>query len=80
MNVIDYDARRDPNAPSNLLSMSPGEEHTRRRRLWSHGLAGDVLKEYEEVIARRGLQLAEGLERSVGKPSVDLTNWINFFT
>lgn len=60
--------------------MTPGVEHTRRRRLWSHGLGSDVLKEYEEVIAHRALQLAEGLERFVGKPSVDIGSWINFFT
>lgn len=73
----DYDARRDPTAPSNLLAMSPGEMHTKRRRLWNRGLSNESLKEYERVIASRAKDLADGLERQ--QTVVDFVAWINFF-
>ncbi|KAL4247923.1 Cytochrome P450 superfamily protein [Abortiporus biennis] len=72
-----YDARRDPNAPGNLISMR-GEDHANRRRLWNRGMSTESLKHYEEVIANRAQQLVEQLQSSTGP--VDLARWIGFFT
>ena len=77
---IDYDARRDPNAPSNLLAMSPGDAHTRRRRIWNRGLSNESLKEYENIIARKVTELVDGLAQRASNKSVDMTSWVNFFT
>ena len=75
----DYDARRDPKAPSNLLAMSPGEAHTRRRRLWNRGLSNEALQDYEAIIARLAAALVQGIRQSTDG-TLDITAWINYFS
>lgn len=58
--------------------MTPGEMHTKRRRLWNRGLGNEALKEYEDIIAKCANDLARGLEKQRG--SVDIVAWLNYFT
>lgn len=77
---IDYEARQDPRAPSNLLALQ-GEAHANRRRIWNRGMSRDSLKEYEEIISTRANQLANKLaEKGKAGESIDLSAWITYFT
>lgn len=74
---IDYDARRDPTAPGNLIALT-GEAHANRRRLWNRGMSTDSLKDYEVLVAKRAHQLVYKLESMKGP--LDLAEWLGFFT
>ncbi|KAJ7589046.1 cytochrome P450 [Mycena floridula] len=74
-----YDARKDPNAPSNLIVLQ-GEGHANRRRLWNRGMSTESLKEYEAIIAERAYQLLEHLINDFSDQVVDLAAWISYFS
>ncbi|KIK52994.1 hypothetical protein GYMLUDRAFT_179526, partial [Collybiopsis luxurians FD-317 M1] len=73
-----YEARTDPNAPGNLVTLS-GEKHAMRRRLWNRGMSNESLKEYEAIITKRALQLAAQLSKPENT-TADLSKWLGFFT
>lgn len=74
--VVDYLARQDERAPSNLISLS-GEKHSERRKVWNRALNADALVEYDEILVKSGSQLVDGIANSHGE--VDLTAWFNYF-
>ena len=77
LSALDYEARKDPKVPGNLICLT-GEAHANRRRLWNRGMSSDSLREYEDIIVRRANQLIERLEGISGV--VDLAAWLGYFT
>ena len=75
---LDYLARKDPNAPGNLIVLT-GEDHANRRRLWNRGMGSDALKEYDLIIQKRGEQLVEKLTERSGQ-ALDMSAWFGYFT
>ncbi|KAL0057221.1 hypothetical protein AAF712_016146 [Marasmius tenuissimus] len=73
-----YLARKVVGLPPPLL-VATGEEHTAHRRLWSRGFSSESIKEYQEIIISKGVELAEALTVRTGK-ELDLVEWMNFFT
>lgn len=63
---------------SSLITYQDPIEHARRRRPWNRAFNTHSLKEYQPIIARRAVQLVEALQSQSG--SVDLAQWISFFT
>ncbi|KAJ7444864.1 cytochrome P450 [Mycena latifolia] len=74
-----YDARKDPNAPLNLLILQ-GEAHANRRRLWNRGMSTESLKEYEAIIAKRATQLLNCIDESLDPNRINLSAWISYFS
>ncbi|KAK7680564.1 hypothetical protein QCA50_016346 [Cerrena zonata] len=72
-----YDARQDPNAPSNLIILRE-EPHAHRRRLWNRGLTPEALREYEAIIAKRASQVISQIQESKG--DIDFASYVNYFT
>ncbi len=58
-----------------------GDAHAARRRIWNRAMSTNALKEYEEIIADRALELADCLDAQISqwKGVVDLCQWLNFF-
>ncbi|KAG6902649.1 hypothetical protein C0995_013774 [Termitomyces sp. Mi166 len=74
-----YEARKDPNAPGNLLALA-GRTHTDRRRLWTRAFTKESLAEYEDALVERVNSLLNGLASSSKQyTSTDLSLWLNFF-
>lgn len=73
----DYLARKDPNAPGNLIVLT-GESHANRRRLWNRGMGSEAMKDYDLIIHRRAEQLVDKLEGLTGRV-VDLAAWFGYY-
>jgi cytochrome P450 len=73
-----YLARKDPNAPGNLIVLS-GEQHANRRRLWNRGMGSESLQDYDLIIQKRGEQLVERLEGLCGSV-IDMSAWFAYYT
>lgn len=56
------------------------EEHKRRRKTWDHALSTKSLRDYEPRLNRHALALMEQLKNEAKKPSVRITNWVNFYS
>ncbi|TFL00037.1 cytochrome P450 [Pterulicium gracile] len=72
-----YLARKDPNAPGNLIVLT-GESHANRRRLWNRGMGSEAMKDYDLIIHRRAEQLVDKLEGLTGRV-VDLAAWFGYY-
>lgn len=62
-------------------------EHIRRRKRWNRAFSTISVKEYEPVVIKRALQLADELQRRSSKDdytqtesSLDLARWLSFFS
>ncbi|KAK7037631.1 hypothetical protein VNI00_010847 [Paramarasmius palmivorus] len=71
-----YQVRRDERTDGSLLELV-GDPHTARRRLWNRGMSTESLREYEEIIHHRAVQLVEGLS---SRSHVDLGKWLAYFS
>lgn len=61
-----------------LIAIQDTFAHARRRKPWNRAFNTTGLKEYQPIIARRALQLVEGMRKQCGV--IDLAQWISFFT
>ena len=77
-----------PGVPANLVATRSLEDHAQLRKPWSHALSSAAVKDYQPTIARRALQLVEGLEKASLEKSlstekeeegVDLAEWMQWF-
>lgn len=62
-------------------------EHIGRRKRWNRAFSTISVKEYEPVVIKRALQLADELQRRSSKgdytqteSSLDLARWLSFFS
>nr|VWP01392.1 Type III effector protein gala6 [Ganoderma boninense] len=60
-----------------FIGIQDVDEHARRRRPWTRGLAPTALKGYGHVMAHRVPQLIDVLARQEG--AVVLSRWISYF-
>lgn len=58
-----WDGRRNPDASPSVLSCRTSAEHARKRVPWMHGLNTANVRDYQPMIVRRAVQLAEELEK-----------------
>ncbi|KAF9255163.1 cytochrome P450 [Marasmius fiardii PR-910] len=65
--------------PSPLIVLN-GQERNDRRRIWRRGFTSESIKEYQPVIEKRVVQLADSLHARSKSGSVDLLKWFNFFS
>ena len=74
-----WDGRRDPARQPSLIAIRNLDEHARVRKRWNRAFSTASVKEYEPIIVRRTLQLAEELGKRT-ESVVDLAEWLSFFT
>ncbi|KAL5498826.1 hypothetical protein ACEPAH_2181 [Sanghuangporus vaninii] len=77
-----WKARTPHSSAPTLIAIRSTQEHARRRKRWNRAFNSSAVKEYEQVVQKRALQLISELEkRSVknGVHSVSLAEWISFF-
>lgn len=55
-------------------------EHKQRRKTWDHALNTKSLRDYEPRLNRHALALMTQLKAEAKKPSVRITNWVNFYS
>ncbi|KIP08940.1 hypothetical protein PHLGIDRAFT_68457 [Phlebiopsis gigantea 11061_1 CR5-6] len=67
-----------PKTPS-IIGFREPQDHQRRRRPWNRAFNTSSLKEFVPIIQNRVQQLVEALGARQGQ-SVDLAQWIGFFT
>lgn len=58
-------------------SIGDHAEHARRRRTWTRGFSPAAIKDYEEAVNRRVVQLTETLST---RRSVDLAQLFGYFS
>ncbi|KAJ8111353.1 hypothetical protein OPT61_g6036 [Boeremia exigua] len=56
------------------------QDHKQRRKAWDHAFNAKALREYEPRLNRHALALMTRLKEEAHKPSVRLTNWVNFYS
>ncbi|KAL5534887.1 hypothetical protein ACEPAF_2977 [Sanghuangporus sanghuang] len=74
---------RTPTSVPPLIAIRSTQEHARRRSRWNRAFNSASVKGYEPVLQKRALQLINELEKrtvSSGSPSVNLAEWISFFS
>ena len=59
-----------------LSAVNDHAEHAQRRRTWTRGFSPAALKDYEEIISKRVVQLTEALS---ARKSVDLARLFGYF-
>jgi cytochrome P450 len=74
---VDWHARALHAPVVALSAVNDHAEHARRRRTWTRGLSPAALKDYEEIINRRVIQLIETLS---ARKSVDLARLFGYFS
>ncbi|KLO09304.1 high nitrogen upregulated cytochrome P450 monooxygenase 2 [Schizopora paradoxa] len=76
-----WDARRNPDIAPSLVSLRDLHEHARQRKPWNRAFSTSAVKDYEVVVARRALQLADCLEKAsaASQRGVDLSKWFGHF-
>ena len=74
---IDWPARSLHPPVVSLGSTCDHAEHARRRRTWTRGFSPAALKEYEEIVNSRVVQLTETLS---ARKSVDLARMFGCFS
>ncbi|KLO15649.1 high nitrogen upregulated cytochrome P450 monooxygenase 2 [Schizopora paradoxa] len=82
-----WDARRNPLTEPSLIAIRDTREHSRRRKPWNRALSTSAVKDYEPVIAKRVLQLANTLASATqadlnGKVvwNGDLSSWFGYYS
>ncbi|GLB42458.1 putative high nitrogen upregulated cytochrome P450 monooxygenase 2 [Lyophyllum shimeji] len=73
-----YEARQDPRAPGNLLTLK-GQEHSERRRLWSRAFTTESLAQLEDALAHQVESLVDRLAIESKTGAVDLSKWLSLF-
>ncbi|KAH7931071.1 high nitrogen upregulated cytochrome P450 monooxygenase 2 [Leucogyrophana mollusca] len=68
-----------------LISSRDPQRHAQLRKPWNKAFANSPLKDYEELMVHRALQLIEELQglcqqQPDGVSHVDIARWINFFS
>lgn len=70
-----------------MIAMRTIHEHIGRRKRWNRAFSTISVKEYEPVVIKRALQLADELQRRSSKDdytqtesSLDLARWLSFFS
>lgn len=63
---------------NSLIAEQVTQEHARRRKPWNRAFNTAALKGYEEIVAKRVTELADGLASQ--KSEVDLGKWIGYFS
>ncbi|KAL1595502.1 hypothetical protein SLS59_008138 [Nothophoma quercina] len=56
------------------------QDHKQRRKAWDHAFNAKALREYEPRLNRHALALMTKLKEEAKKPSVRITNWVNFYS
>jgi cytochrome P450 len=56
------------------------DEHKRRRKAWDHAFNTKALREYEPRLNRHALALMTKLKEAATKPTVRITDWVNFYS
>ncbi|KAF3053402.1 hypothetical protein E8E11_001257 [Didymella keratinophila] len=56
------------------------QDHKQRRKAWDHAFNAKALREYEPRLNRHALALMTRLKEEAKKPSVRITNWVNFYS
>ena len=59
-----------------LSAVNDHAEHARRRKTWTRGFSPAALRDYEEIVNKRVIQLTETLS---ARKSVDLARMIGYF-
>ena len=62
-----------------MIGIRDLNDHARARKRWNRAFSTASVKEYEPIIVRRALQLAEELGKRT-ESVVDLAEWLSFFT
>ena len=74
---VDWHARA-LNAPVVAVSaVNDHVEHARRRRTWTRGFSPAALRDYEEIVSKRVIQLTEALS---ARKHVDLARLMGYFS
>ena len=60
-----------------LASINDHAEHARRRRTWVRGFSSTALRDYEEIVSKRVIQLTEALS---ARKSVDLAHMFGYLS
>lgn len=81
-----WDARRNPYAEPNLVSLRNSQEHKIKRKAWNRAFTTSTVQEYEPVVAKRVLQLANKLESECNSSGagrtfdVDMSVWFGYYS
>ncbi|KAI5120968.1 hypothetical protein M0805_006640 [Coniferiporia weirii] len=77
-----WDARGAQQGTQSLLIIRDPHEHARRRKPWNRAFNIAAIKDYEPILARRALQLADELEKKTrtSEAYVDLAEWLKAFS
>ena len=73
---VDWHARALHAPVVALSAVNDHAEHAQRRRTWTRGFSPAALKDYEEIVKERVVQLTETLST---RKSVDLARMIAYF-
>lgn len=77
-----WDARGNPDGEPSLIALHDLHEHSRQRKPWNRAFSTSAVKDYEPVVTKRVLQLADALEmaaRAEKCGSVNLSDWFGYF-
>ena len=77
-----WDGRVDPRDKArSMIAIRSAHEHAVRRKRWNRAFSTSAVKDYEVVVARRALQLADCLEKAsaASDRGVDLSKWFGHF-
>lgn len=82
-----WEVRAGPNPEyRSMISMRTMQEHVGRRKRWNRAFSTISVKEYEPIVIKRALQLADELQRRSSKGDhtqaesfVNLAQWLSFF-
>lgn len=82
--VSDYEARRNPDAPSTLFTLT-GEAHLLRRRKWNKAMNSESLAAYSDVIGKRVIELVDHLstlrkESEDTRAIVNIDEWLSWLS
>lgn len=82
-----WDGRIDPRTDTrSLITMRSVHEHAVRRKRWNRAFNTASVKGYEPIVKKRALQLVEELDKRSSldggktRDSIDLSQWLTFFT
>ncbi|KAF2714110.1 cytochrome P450 [Pleomassaria siparia CBS 279.74] len=54
--------------------------HKERRKAWDHALTAKSLRDYEPRLNRHAYALMDNLKQQSSKPSVPISEWVNFYS
>lgn len=73
-----YDATKPPSGTSSLITERDPALHAEKRKTWNRGFTPAALREYDEPVIKRTVQLLERLGQQSG--TIDLGKWISYYT